>query len=314
MKTLKRKNVLSKLKTGVCTLALTGALLIPSSVALSANENASIEADKKVEKNTQTQTSKKRKEVLSDAVLALQETRTALKALDDGKSKEALTALEKATGKLEIILARDPSLALAPTGVSAMTHDILGSLEAVKEAREEAEDLLEKGKVQDARRLIGSLASETVISTMNLPLATYPNAIKESVRLIDAGKTEEAKIILQTALNTLVVTKTIIPLPVVIAENLLKEAEALAENKERTEEESKKLSDLLKIAENEIKLAQALGYGTKKDFDIFYKEIDLIREKTSDGKSGTNFFKKIKDSMTGMFDESQTPEEKTYNN
>ncbi|MAZ75890.1 MAG: hypothetical protein CMH31_01150 [Micavibrio sp.] len=314
MKTLKRKNKLSKLKTGVCALAITGALLIPSSIALSANDNASIEADKKVEKNTQSQTSEKRKEVLSDAVMALQETRVALKALDDGKSKEALAALEKATGKLEIILARDPALALAPTGVSAMTHDILGSLEAVKEARKEAEDLLEDGKVQDARRLIGSLASETVISTMNLPLATYPDAIKEAVRLIDADKTEEAKIVLQTALNTLVVTKTIIPLPVVIAENLLKEAEALAENKERTEEESKKLSDLLKMAENEIELAQALGYGTKKDFDIFYKEIDLIREKTSDGKSGEGFFKKIKDSMAGMFDESQAPEETTYNN
>lgn len=314
MKTLKGKNTLSKLKAGVFTLALTGVLVIPSTVALSANDNVSVEADKKVEKNTQTQTSEKRKEVLSDAVMALQETRTALKALDEGKTKEALSALEKATGKLEIILARDPSLALAPTGVSAMTHDILGSVKAVKQARDEAEDLLDKGKVQDARRLIGSLASETVISTMNLPLATYPDAIKEAVRLIDKGKTEEAKIVLQTALNTLVVTKTIIPLPVVIAENLLKEAEALAENKDRTEEENKKLSDLLRVAQNEIELAQALGYGSKKNFDIFYKEIDLVREKTSDGKSGTGFFKKIKDSMTGLFNESQSSDETTYNN
>jgi hypothetical protein len=39
------------------------------------------------------------------------------------------------------------------------------------------------------------LASETVISTANIPLATYPDAIKEAVRLIDQNKTEEAKAI-----------------------------------------------------------------------------------------------------------------------
>ena len=313
MKNLNVKNSFSKLKIGVCALALTGVLLMPNNPALSAESNMSLETDKKVEQNTQDQTSEKRKEVISDAVVALQETRAALQALDDGKTSEALSALERATGKLEIILARDPALALAPTSVSAMTHDILGSLKAVKEAREEAEDLLDEGKVQDARQLISHLASETVISTVNLPLATYPDAIKEAVRLIDAGKTEEAKIVLQTALNTLVVTKTIIPLPVVVAENLLKEAEVLAENKARTEEESHKLTDLLKAAESEIKLAQALGYGTKKDFDIFYKEIDLIREKTSDGKSGKGFFKNIKDSMTGIFEASQASDDVTYN-
>lgn len=312
MKNLNVKNSFSKLKLGVCALALTGILLTPSN-ALSAENDVSVEVDKQVEQNTQDQTSEKRKEVISDAVVALQETRAALQALDDGKTSEALSALERATGKLEIILARDPALALAPTSVSAMTHDILGSLKAVKEAREEAEDLLDEGKVQDARQLISHLASETVISTVNLPLATYPDAIKEAVRLIDAGKTEEAKIVLQTALNTLVVTKTIIPLPVVVAENLLKEAEVLAENKARTEEESHKLTDLLKAAESEIKLAQALGYGTKKDFDIFYKEIDLIREKTSDGKSGKGFFKNIKDSMTGIFEASQASDDVTYN-
>lgn len=305
------ENLLRKLKTGVCALALAGILLAPSAAAYAETE-VSAKADAQIEQDTQDQTAEKRKEIMAEAVSALRETHNALKALDEDKTKDALSALEKATGKLEIILARDPGLALAPTGVNAVTHDIWGSLKAVNKAREDAEDLLEDGKVQDARRLLKGLASETVISTTNLPLATYPAAIKSAVKLIDAGKTEEAKAVLQTALNTLIVTQQVIPLPVVMAETLLDEAETLAENKERTEEEGKRLSGLLSAAETEIQFAQALGYGEKKDFEDFYKEIKTIREKTSDGQSGFGFFDKIKGFMTSMTEDSQ-PEETASN-
>jgi hypothetical protein len=73
------------------------------------------------------------------------------------------------------------------------------------------------------------MASETVVSVSNIPLATYPAAIKDAAKLIDENKTNEAKSALQTALNTQVVTETIIPLPVVLAQASLKEAETLAE-------------------------------------------------------------------------------------
>lgn len=307
-----RKNLLRNLKIGVCALALSGILITPNAAAY-AETDVSDNADAKVEQNTQDQTAEKRKEIMVEAVSALRETHNALKALDEGKSKEALSALETSTGKLEIILARDPGLALAPTGVSAITHDLLGSVKAVNQAREDAEDFLEDGKVQDARRILRGLASETVISTTNLPLATYPAAIKSAARLIDEGKTEEAKVVLQSALNTLVITKQIIPLPVIMAENLLSEAEALAENEERSEEETTRLLNLLDAAENEIQFAQALGYGEKKDFEDFYKEIEAIREKTSDGKSGSGFFDKIKGFMTSMTEDSQ-PESASNNN
>ncbi|MGL1204106.1 YfdX family protein, partial [Vibrio parahaemolyticus] len=46
---------------------------------------------------------------------AVSETGNALKALDEGKKDDALADLEKTTGKLELILARDPQLTLAPT-------------------------------------------------------------------------------------------------------------------------------------------------------------------------------------------------------
>src|ERR1700679_1777639 len=70
----------------------------------------------KPEAQTQTQTEDKRRTLMADATSAIQETQTALRFLDNGNTKGALAALERATGKLDVILARDPTLELAPAG------------------------------------------------------------------------------------------------------------------------------------------------------------------------------------------------------
>ena len=183
---------------------------------------------------------------------------------------------------------------MAPFDVSVVTYDILADVDAVKALRDEIEDALDDGRVQQARRLIKNLASETVISVTNIPLATYPDAIKKAAKLIDEEKLDEAKKELQLALNTLVVTDTIIPLPVVAAEKSLNEAETLAEKGDRSKKENKRLAGLLKDARTELEFARVLGYGSKKDLKNLYKQLDQIEDKTKGGKSGTGFFDKIK--------------------
>lgn len=71
----------------------------------------------KVDAKASDQAAEKRKKIMADAVTAVNETKKALKLLDEKKTDEALAALERATGKLELILARDPELALAPVDV-----------------------------------------------------------------------------------------------------------------------------------------------------------------------------------------------------
>lgn len=257
-------------------------------------------------KSSQDQMADKRKLITSEAMAAISETKNALKALDDGDKDEALKALERATGKLELILARDPKLALAPNNVSAATYDLYADIGKVKEARKEAEGLLADGQVQDARQVLEALRSETVISVSNIPLATYPAAIKKAVKFIDDGKQKEAKETLQTALNTLVVTDTVIPLPVVTAQDLLKEAKKLSEKKDRSTDESKKMDGYLAKARTELEFAQALGYGTKKDFKDLYGELDVIKKKTTAGKSGIGFFNEIEASLEKVFKSRQT--------
>lgn len=246
------------------------------------------------------QAAEKRKKITADAIAAVAETKNALKLLDEKKADEALAALERVTGKLELILARDPKLALAPVDVEVITFDLIAKLDTIKAVIKEAEDYLEDGEVQKARPLVANLASEIQIRTTSIPLATYPGAIKAVAPLIDAGKVDEAKVALQAALNTLVVTTDVIPLPVLRAETLLRNAEALAENKERTDKDNKTLANQLAEARNQLKMAELLGYGNKKAFKPMYEQIDQIEEKTADGKSGKGWFDKIKQQLSDL--------------
>lgn len=254
-----------------------------------------------VDKQSTDKAADKREKILTEATAALVETANALKALDEDKPEEALAALEKATGKLELILARDPSLALAPVDVEVVTYDLLASLDTVKAIVKEAENYLKDGEVQKARPLVANLASEIRLRTTNIPLATYPEAIKAVAPLIDEGKLDEAKTALQAVLNTLVVTTDeIIPLPKLRAEQLLKNAEALAENEERTVKDNETLANLLAEARNQLKMAELLGYGTKKSYRPMYEQLDQIEAKSTGGKGGKGWFDKIKDQLSEL--------------
>lgn len=245
---------------------------------------------------------KKRKGILADASAAIEETKKALQALDKGKTEEALAALERATGKLELILVRDPALSLAPVDVQVVTHDLLASPDTVKAIIHDAEDYLEEGEVQKARPLVANLASEIVISSTSIPLATYPVAIKAITPLIDEGRLDEAKAGLQTALNTLVVTTDeIIPLPVLRAQQLLVKAEAMAENEERTVKENETLADMLTAARSQLNLAELLGYGSKESFMPLYEQLDMIEDKVAGGKGGKGWFDKIRQQVLELF-------------
>lgn len=239
----------------------------------------------------------KRKDISEEAMAALRETENALIALDENKPDEAVAALERATGKLTVLLAREPGLALAPTAMRLTTRDVLSTLDEIHELRDQAEDLLEDGEVQKAREILAGLASEIVIGVTSLPLASYPEAVKAAIPLIDKGKIDEAKAALQSALNTLVVTEHVIPIPILRAELILKDAEPLAENESRSKDERQELTELLENARYQVELAKALGYGEKDDYETLFEQIEEIEEKTEGKKAGKGFFNDIKASL-----------------
>jgi hypothetical protein len=289
----KRYQLILGLSAGLCVTAFI-ALGEGASDKTLANAGRLQGETKAVEKGVQTQAdreiSQQRKKIIDEAVSAIQDTKKALKALEDKKPEEALKALERATGKLDIILARDPQLALAPIDVTIMTRDVYGTVEQIKQVRKQAESHLEDGELQKARHLIRELGSEIVISIDNLPLQTYPQAIVAVTPLIDQGKIAEAKEALQAALNTIVVTEHVLPLPLIRAEEKLTKAEELAQKEARSEEDTKTLTTLIRETREQLKLAETLGYGIKKDYIKFEAEIEKIEEKTREGRTAKGIF------------------------
>ena len=254
-----------------------------------------------VDKQTADAAAEKRKQLLSEAAAALAQTQQALKALEDKKNDVALKALADATGKLELMVARDPSLKLAPIATQIVTFDVFADPQTLKRAISEAKDALSDGDIPRARPLVEALASETQIRTTSIPLATYPAAIKVISPLIDAGKIDEAKAKLQTALNTLVVTTEVIPLPKLRAENLLKEAQALAEKRDRSKGDNDKLANQLKTVREQLQMAEVLGYGKKRDFQPMYAQLESIEKTSAGGKSGSGWFDKIRKQVAEAF-------------
>jgi len=237
----------------------------------------------------------KRKALVAEAVSALQDTQAALDFLAANDSPRALDALARATGKLDIVLAAEPQLAVAPVDVRISTHDLIATPAAVSALRKQAEVALGEDRLQDARQLIADLASEQVITVTGLPLATYPAAIKQAAALVHDGKAAEAAGTLEAALSTLVVEETVIPLPLTRAEALLARARPLSEKSQRSADEKVRLQQLLRDAHGQLDLARALGYATKTDLDALYGALNAIERNAEGTQSGEGLFDRLKD-------------------
>ena len=259
------------------------------------------EVQPEVQKETDSQAADKRKQVLDEAVSALALTKSALAALDEKESARALATLAEVTGKLELIVAREPTLALAPVDVRTIVHDLFANTETIEAMTDEALDALKHGEVQRARRVLALLASEIVITVTNIPLASYPAAVKAVVPLIDQGKIEEAKAALQSALSTLVEERSVLPLPVLRAKLLLKRAEPLVEDGQRSEASNERLETLLNEARQQLEMAELLGYGKRKDFEPLYAELKKIKEKTGGGGFGKGWLDEVKAKLSRLF-------------
>ena len=243
------------------------------------------EVQPEVQKETDSQAADKRKQVLHEAVSALSLTKSALAALDGKDTARALATLAEVTGKLELIVAREPTLALAGVDVRTIVHDLFANTETIEAMTDEALDALKHGEVQQARHVLALLASEIVITVTNIPLASYPAAVKAVVPLIDQGKIEEAKA----------------ALPVLRAKLLLKRAEPLVEDGQRSEASNERLETLLNEARQQLEMAELLGYGKRKDFEPLYAELKKIKEKTGGGGCGKGWLDEVKAKLSKLF-------------
>ncbi len=233
--------------------------------------------------------------VIEDAVTALQAANDALTALENNDKDAALEALATATGKLEIVVAANPDLALAPVASTAEIYDT--NIKTVKEANKMlrlARVAVNDNDAVTARLILNSLVSELRIRTVYLPLATYPDAMKEAARLINDDKLDEAKVVLMDALNTLVVTEEILPLPVIAAQALIAQAEQDVNN-----DKLDSANENLELAREQLKLARALGYSNVNYADLDDQLIELKRLIKSK-EPHKSAFEKLREGITNL--------------
>lgn len=233
--------------------------------------------------------------LVQEAVNAIQETKNAIAAIDENDHNQAIKAIERATGQLDIILAREPELSLVPTDYAIAIVNVAPDDQAsIKEIRKAIKSAINSGDFPAARRLLNSLASEIRVTVTNLPLATYPEALKKSARLMDDGKPDQAKGVLQMALSTLVLIEEYKPLPILTAQNLIQTASS--------ESDKDKAIQMLADARERLKLAQELGYAEDdEEYEQLNTELKNLEKQLKANEDAKNAFEKLKTRISAFF-------------
>ena len=213
------------LSTITASMLLTGAVYADTQVSKEVSvKEANIAASDSAKKDAKNGQVKLAKEALKSLELTAQ----ALKDLDDNNSDAARKNIELALGKLEVILSAEDSPKLLPIDNQIRVYSFIGSAEDVKKTVKTVKALLSVNKIQEARELLSTLQSEIDVGVVNLPLATYPDALKLASKHILEGKTKEAKEILKLALSTFTEVHQIIPLSLINTNHLVSLASDVA--------------------------------------------------------------------------------------
>jgi ribonuclease HII len=270
--------------TLLSSLLLTNTIFAKSDTELTSKEvskNAVEIATKKAENN--------QVKLIQEALNSLEIATKALKNLEDNKKDEAKKNIELALGKLEVILTSKDVPKLLPIKNRLIVKNFIGGAKEVESALKKVKILIDNGKIQEAGELLISLQSELDIVTVNLPLSTYPDALKLASKYLIEGEIEEAKDTLKLALSSFANIQTIIPIPLINTVELV----AVASNKAK---ENRDLAlKYLSSAHDELNKAEKLGYISKST--TTYKELHTLIEGVEKEVKGPNKAEKLFDEL-----------------
>ncbi len=231
----------------------------------------------------------------NEALTTISQTQNLLKEINEGNSKAAIKKGKELIGDLEVLLAKDPSLALIPVNVAFQKEEFVADVETVRKSTKLAKKAMNKGYYRVASDLLKDLRSEMVINTYLIPTATYPEAIKASVIALEENNPDLAKIILFEVLNTVVIEKVVLPLPILKAEQMIIEAAAVDA---KDHDNVNAVINLLNNAEYQLQLAEELGYGKKdKDYAMLSKAIHELKKSVEEKKDSSSKFDDLKLNM-----------------
>jgi hypothetical protein len=230
-----------------------------------------------------------------DAIAAVELTREAIKSITENKKDDALASIERATGKINILIARNPASALIPVSVEVVVVDTAPvDPKEIDQIVQRAADATKHRELPLARILLASLVSELRIRTTSLPLATYPGALQQAAQLLDQGKNQDAGKVLLTALNTLVMVDHVIPLPLILAQAAIDAANSQRQNKDIA-------LTLLKAARNETNQSRLLGYlSSASEYRDLDDEISSLESAIKGSGDTSSMFSHLRDRISAF--------------
>jgi hypothetical protein len=232
-----------------------------------------------------------------DAIAAIEETHKALAAIAANKREGALAAIERATGKINVLLARNPATALIPVSAEVEVIDAAPlDLQIIKARAKAVEDAVDDKNFPAARVQLAGLTSEIHTRSYNLPLATYPAALTEAARLLDQQHTEAAATVLMTALNILVAVDRVTPLPVLVAQKAIDDAQNLRDKDKPAAQR------LLAVAKLELERAKELGYtGKDQEYVALNRTISDLESQLKGTGDTASAFTRLKEKVQSFF-------------
>jgi hypothetical protein len=270
---------MKKIVTSLITVGLLSSSLYATDIK---TKTISDNAVKKAEMNA-----KNNNKLIKEAVLAIRYTNNAYIYLNRKNKKKAIESLKKAIGELAVILNSPDAPYLLPIDVHIEANEYVGSIENMAKQLKNAKVALSSNKIPLARDILNSLKSEIDIYTTSLPLATYPHSLELALKYLNENKINYAKDIINLTLNSLVNKQIIIPIPIVKAQNLIKEA-----SKSKKAQALKELEE----AKKQLHIAQLLGYTSKSDttYVNLKKSIEKIEDKLKSNKHTSLLFSELK--------------------
>jgi len=223
----------------------------------------------------------------------IQVTIKAVQLIETGKLEEAKKLLKKADDAFNKALKDNPALSLVPVEEHLLAYHFAGSPVAIRGILKLSAQLIEDHDTQAAITLLSPLKDELDISIISIPMKLYPASVKTALTALNEGNKKAALAALSVAFGTLVNDQITIPIPLLIAEDLVAEASRLDKQKK---EDAK---NLLEAAKEALVRAELLGY-TKKHSSA-YKSLSASIEKIEKEIKGKNEVVKLYEKLKAEF-------------
>ncbi|WP_292660925.1 YfdX family protein [Nitratifractor sp.] len=220
------------------------------------------------------------KQTPKEVMEAIQMTARAAQDIRRNKLDSAAKDLQVASKDFDKALKANPKLDLLPVAQAIQIKTFAGSTATIEKALKLADVLIQKHATQDARDLLMPLRDEMDFTVQYLPMKTYPLVTKKAAELLKNGKAKAALMVLSQGFGTLVAVTDVVPIPLMLAQDMTMEASKLAKGKK------KEALKLLESAKNELKRAELLGYTQKHspEYKALTTQINAI-EKEIQGKN-----------------------------